>query len=186
MVTLSQHVIARGRRKLMYECCIVRILRVSKSNFLFQICFGGVGSPLVEGANTRWKLLAKLTAVLGQQKPKALGPVLPSVGPHVQIVGPDVRNIFLFGLTQPNVLILVSLFLPARRLSTVPLMTQKDALSFVALFLLPPLSLLFLPFVLPCLSYSPPPCLKSFEGHPGAQWVDVMSANEPIDNLSIG
>ncbi|CAF92274.1 unnamed protein product, partial [Tetraodon nigroviridis] len=26
----------------------------------------------------------------------------------------------------------------------------------------------------------------SFEGHPGAQWVDVMSANEPIDNLSIG
>lgn len=41
-------------------------------------------------------------------------------------------------------------------------------------------------YVLLCLFSSPPPCLKSFEGHPGAQWVDVMSANEPIDNLSIG
>lgn len=40
--------------------------------------------------------------------------------------------------------------------------------------------------VLLCHFSSPPPCLKSFEGHPGAQWVDVMSANEPIDNLTIG
>lgn len=47
-------------------------------------------------------------------------------------------------------------------------------------------SFLFLFYVLLCLFSSPPPCLKSFEGHPGAQWVDVMSANEPIDNLSIG
>lgn len=27
-------------------------------------------------------------------------------------------------------------------------------------------------------------CPKSSEGHPGAQWVAVMSSNEPIDNLS--
>lgn len=47
-------------------------------------------------------------------------------------------------------------------------------------------SFLFLFYVLLCLFSSPPPCLKSFEGHPGVQWVDVMSANEPIDNLSIG
>lgn len=31
-----------------------------------------------------------------------------------------------------------------------------------------------------------PPCPKSSEGHPGAQEVAVMSANEPIDSLSTG
>lgn len=49
-------------------------------------------------------------------------------------------------------------------------------------FFLP--SLLF--FVFPC--HAPLPththCPKSSEGHPGAQWVAVMSSNEPIDNLS--
>lgn len=32
----------------------------------------------------------------------------------------------------------------------------------------------------------PPPSPKSSEGHPGARRVAVMSANEPIDNLSTG
>lgn len=39
---------------------------------------------------------------------------------------------------------------------------------------------------LPVHSLPPPPCPKSSEGHPGAQRVAVMSANEPIDNLSTG
>ena len=52
---------------------------------------------------------------------------------------------------------------------------------------------LLLPFfslsVFPCFAppqSTPTPCPKSSEGHPGAQEVAVMSANEPIDSLSTG
>ncbi len=50
----------------------------------------------------------------------------------------------------------------------------------------------FLLFAFPCFAphpnpqSTPTPCPKSSEGHPGAQEVAVMSANEPIDNLSTG
>lgn len=72
-----------------------------------------------------------------------------------------------------------------------PLTRKKNtSLSFVALVLL---LLLFFSFFasLPLtparsLPRLPPPSPKSSEGHPGARRVAVMSANEPIDNLSTG
>lgn len=60
---------------------------------------------------------------------------------------------------------------------------QKHGIHLLLFSLYSPVLPLTLPAVCPP---THPPCPKSSEGHPGAQEVDVMSANEPIDSLSTG
>ena len=75
-------------------------------------------------------------------------------------------------------------------------LTSHFILHFLATFISPKQKIyLLIPSfacVFPCCaphstqSLPPPLCPKSSEGHPGAQEVAIMSANEPIDNLSTG